>query len=116
MPATPSPAAASSTRLHFAGWTLDPEAHRLIDRDGRAAALSASAFALLHILAAHAGETLSREVLSAVLCRRYSPEDRLIDVHVSRIRRVLGSRPDGSGYIRTLRNAGYVFICPVERR
>jgi two-component system OmpR family response regulator len=42
------------------------------------------------------------------------PYDRIIDVHVSQIRRILGQQADGSGFIKTLRSQGYVFIAPVE--
>ena len=62
----------------------------------------------------HPFEPLSREQLSRVLKREYIPYDRIIDVHVSQIRRILGNQPDGTGFIKTLRSQGYVFVAPVE--
>ena len=62
----------------------------------------------------HPYETLSREHLSRVLKREYMPYDRIIDVHVSQIRRTLGKQADGSSFIKTLRSQGYVFVADVE--
>jgi two-component system OmpR family response regulator len=42
------------------------------------------------------------------------PYDRIIDVHVSQIRRTLGKQADGSSFIKTLRSQGYVFVADVE--
>ncbi|HLO62505.1 MAG TPA: helix-turn-helix domain-containing protein, partial [Azonexus sp.] len=58
-------------------------------------------------------EPLSREQLSRVLHREYLPYDRIIDVHVSQLRRTLGQQADGSGFIKTLRSQGYVFVVDV---
>ncbi len=62
----------------------------------------------------HPYETLSREHLSRTLKREYMPYDRIIDVHVSQIRRTLGKQADGSSFIKTLRSQGYVFVADVE--
>jgi two-component system response regulator CpxR len=44
-----------------------------------------------------------------VLDRDWSQFDRSIDVHVSNLRRKLGSLPDGTERIRGIRNIGYIF-------
>ena len=101
-------------RLHFGEWTLDT-ASRELSRPGEAsAALGVSGYALLLAFLEHPFQTLSREHLSRVLKREYMPYDRIIDVHVSQIRRVLGKQTDGSSFIKTLRSQGYVFIADVE--
>jgi two-component system, OmpR family, response regulator CpxR len=46
--------------------------------------------------------------MTAIVQREASPLDRALDVHISRLRKKLGSRRD---LIRTVRAAGYVF-CP----
>jgi two-component system, OmpR family, response regulator len=78
--------------------------------------LSSSAAKLLKALAVQPFVPLSREQLAASIGREYLPDNRLVDVLVSQIRRTLGPQPDGAPYIRTLRSVGYVFIAPTNRR
>lgn len=101
-------------RLRFGQWTLDTASRELTSDDGTPVSLGVSGFALLSTFLAHPFETLSREELSRVLKREYVAYDRIIDVHVSQIRRILGTQADGSQFIKTLRSQGYVFIAPVE--
>lgn len=101
-------------RLRFGHWTLDTASRELTLADAMPTSLGVSGFALLSAFLEHPFEPLSREQLSRVLKREYIPYDRIIDVHVSQIRRILGKQPDGSGFIKTLRSQGYVFIAEVE--
>lgn len=101
-------------RINFGHWTLNLASRELTDSDGKPAPLGVSAFALLSAFLEHPFEPLSREQLSRVLKREYVPYDRIIDVHVSQIRRILGKQHDGSSYIKTLRSQGYVFVAAVE--
>jgi two-component system response regulator CpxR len=41
--------------------------------------------------------------------KQLAPFDRSIDMHISKIRRKLGERP-GRHLIKTIRNAGYLFV------
>ena len=108
-----NPARSDMRRLHFGDWTLDT-ASRELTRDGKPhTALGVSGYALLLAFLEHPYETLSREHLSRVLKREYMPYDRIIDVHVSQIRRALGKQADGSSFIKTLRSQGYVFVAEV---
>ena len=102
-------------RLRFGDWLLDLNSHTLQDGNGRLVALGTTAMILLEVFAAHPCTPLSREQLSAALGREYVPDDRLIDVLVSQIRRTLGRQAQGAAYIRTLRSVGYVLIVPVSR-
>lgn len=101
-------------RLRFGDWTLDTATRQLSRIGTPPQALGVSAHALLLAFLERPFETLSREHLSRVLNREYTPYDRIIDVHVSQIRRTLGIRVDGSSFIKTLRSQGYVFIADVE--
>jgi len=112
--ATASPATNKARRLRFGQWTLDTASRELIDSDSKPAAIGVSGYALLLAFVEHPFEPMSREVLSRVLKREYVAYDRIIDVHVSQIRRILGSQPDGNAYIKTLRSQGYVFVASVE--
>jgi two-component system copper resistance phosphate regulon response regulator CusR len=61
-------------------------------------------FWLLHYLALHPGEVLSRErLLSAVWGYHFSPGSNVVDVCIRRLRRKLGPKTP----IETLRHAGY---------
>lgn len=108
------PSRTDNRSLRFGHWTLHLASHELTDKNGKPAALGVSAFALLSAFLEHPFETLSREQLSRVLKREYVPYDRIIDVHVSQIRRILGKQQDGTPFIKTLRSQGYVFIAEVE--
>jgi two-component system OmpR family response regulator len=101
-------------RFRFGHWTLDTASRELTDGKGSPVSIGVSGFALLMAFLEHPFEPLSREQLSRVLKREYIPYDRIIDVHVSQIRRILGNQPDGTGFIKTLRSQGYVFVAPVE--
>jgi len=101
-------------RLRFGNWTLDTASRELTQIDGKASPLGVSGFALLVAFLEHPFEPLSREQLSRVLKREYVPYDRIIDVHVSQIRRILGKQADGSSFIKTLRSQGYVFVAQVD--
>lgn len=111
----PAPLPCSEMRhLHFGRWMLDTASRQLHGPDGNPAALGGAAYALLVTFLEHPFEALSREQLSRALKREYTPYDRVVDVHVSQLRRVLGQQENGSGFIRTLRSEGYIFIAAVE--
>ena len=71
------------------------------------AELTAMEFGLLEMLVRSAGRVVSRdEITLALLERAAAPYDRLLDVHISHLRKKLkGSR----SLIRTIRGIGYVF-------
>lgn len=111
---TPLHGKSDSRKLQFGNWVLDLASRELQHNSGTPASLGVSGFALLSAFLEHPFEPLSREQLSRVLKREYVPYDRIIDVHVSQIRRILGKQDDGSSFIKTLRSQGYVFIAPVN--
>jgi DNA-binding response OmpR family regulator len=83
---------------------------RLVRRAGVPVELTAVEFALLELLMRAAGSVVRREDLArGALGRSLLPFDRSIDVHVSRMRKKLGPRPDGGERITTLRAVGYLY-------
>jgi two-component system, OmpR family, response regulator CpxR len=87
---------------------LDP-ATRSVRRRGKNVELTSVEFALLHVLLREAGRVVTREALvDEVLGRKFSPFDRSIDMHVSKVRRKLGDS-EGEDHIKTVRGAGYIF-------
>src|SRR5580692_5998413 len=72
--------------------------------------LTSVEFSLLETLLQHAGQVVTREHLTeSVLGRKLGPFDRVIDVHVSNVRRKLGSAQGGER-IKSVRGSGYLFV------
>lgn len=92
---------------------VDP-ASREARIQGRMISLTSVEFALLEMLMQHAGHIVSREELTeAVLGRKLGPFDRVIDVHVSNIRKKLGTS-QGVERIKAIRGSGYLFVVRAE--
>jgi two-component system, OmpR family, response regulator len=78
---------------------------------GKPLDLTSTEFNLLEALARHAGQPVSKDTLSELaLGRPLTRFDRSIDVHVSSIRRKLGTMPDGRSWIQTVVRQGYQFV------
>ena len=78
--------------------------------------LSGGEFNLLLAFAEHPQEVLTREMLSQLANgSSRDPNDRTIDVQISRIRHKLEEDPKSPALIRTVRNGGYVFAAAVTR-
>lgn len=92
---------------------LDPAA-REARMQGRPLPLTSVEFAVLEILLRNAGHLVSREELTeAVLGRKLGPFDRVIDVHVSNIRKKLGTSR-ANERIKSIRGSGYLFVVRAE--
>jgi two-component system, OmpR family, response regulator CpxR len=93
---------------------LDP-ATRTVRHSGQPVELTSVEFNLLHVLLREAGHVVTRErLVDEVLSRKFSPFDRSIDMHVSKVRRKLGDSENGAGHIKTVRGVGYIFTHPRE--
>ncbi len=92
----------------------DVEMHistRLILLSGKPVNLTGMEFSLLEILLRKAGRFVPREeLIRSVLGRSPNPYDRSIDVHISRLRKKLGHKVDGTERIKTIRNIGYLYV------
>jgi len=89
---------------------LDP-ARRSVHHHGKPVELTSVEFGLLQVLLREAGRVVTREALvDEVLGRKFSPFDRSIDMHVSKVRKKLGDGDsDTEDHIKTVRGAGYIF-------
>jgi len=93
---------------------LDP-ATRSVRQHGEPVDLTSVEFNLLQVLLNEAGRVVTREHLTdAVLGRKFSPFDRSIDMHVSKVRKKLGDSDNGADHIKTVRGVGYIFAHPRE--
>lgn len=99
----------TSEKLDVDGIQLSAAA-RTVVRDGELVNLTSVEFELLASLLREAGKIVRKEDLSeSVLERKLSPFDRSLDMHVSNLRKKLGSRADGSDRIKTVRSVGYIY-------
>ena len=79
--------------------------------------LTSVEFSLLEALLHHAGQVVTREHLTeAVLGRKLGPFDRVIDVHVSNVRRKLAHAADAGERIKAIRGSGYLFVVRSEEK
>src|SRR5262252_4137584 len=95
--------------LRFGRLQIDPGALE-VRLDGEPCALTSHQFALLLVLARHAGRVMSRDAIMDLLRHeRLEAFDRSIDVHISRIRAAIEDNPKKPRRVITVRGAGYVF-------
>ena len=79
--------------------------------DKRPVELTVVEFRLLVVLLRDAGTVVSREDLTREgLDRELTAYDRSIDVHMSKLRKKLGPAGNGMERIRSVRNAGYIYL------
>ncbi|WP_347989372.1 response regulator [Methylomonas sp. AM2-LC] len=99
---------ANSSSLYFGPYRLD-STQRCLYREDAQIALTGNEFALLNVLAQHAGTPLSRERLAYLINGRdHDYENRSLDVQVSRLRRLLEDDPARPCYLQTVRGRGYM--------
>lgn len=83
---------------------------RSAKRNGEDLNLTGVEFDLLVSLLRNAGNIAKKEDLSLqVLDRKLSPFDRSLDMHVSNLRKKLGTRENGEERIKTIRSVGYIY-------
>jgi DNA-binding response OmpR family regulator len=96
------------------GLEVDPRT-REASLDGVLMELTPREFALLHYLAARAGEVISkRELLTQVWQLPYGGADKTVDVHLSLLRRKLGETAQHPRYLHALRGVGVKISAPQD--
>lgn len=98
-------------RVQAGPLTIEPNKERA-QLDGETLPLTGAELRILEVLAASAGEIVSRERLTEIaLGRELSPYDRALDTHVSHLRRKLrGKQPNVALEIRSVRGVGYRLV------
>ncbi len=104
-----SDAVAVPSKLCVDDIELEPSTRRVLKK-GTAIDLTAVEFNLLTVLLQSAGKVVSREELNReVLGREYSPYDRSIDVHISKLRKKIGDTVGQADRIQAIRGEGYLY-------
>ncbi len=95
--------------LAFKRVRIDADARR-VWKDEQEVDLTTIEFDLLHALAEHCGRVLSREqLLERVWGHDFFGEERVIDVHLGRVRKKIEDNPTRPTLIITVRGVGYRF-------
>jgi two-component system KDP operon response regulator KdpE len=98
--------------LEVGGLRLDVVGH-MATLDGDPLDLSRREFDLLHYLAQHAGQVVTRrDLLTHVWRMPYGGADKTVDVHISWLRRKLGETAQQPSYLHTVRGVGVRLSAP----
>ena len=101
--------------ISFDGLEVDPEKHS-VTRDGRPVALTASEYKILLALMSFPGKAFSREeLLSHCYQNSDAVIDRVVDVHIGKLRHKIEDDPAQPRFIVTVRGHGYRFSEEDER-
>lgn len=105
----------AARQLRFDGWTMDTARRELLSPGGAVVDLSGAEYDLLLAFLQHPHRVLARDQILELSRRRLAdPNDRSVDVLVSRLRRKIEGE-GGTAMIKTVRGSGYMFVPEVER-
>ena len=91
------------------GLALDPDRHE-VRVDGRPVSLTPSEFCLLHTLMRSPGRVFTRgELIAGLYPRGESVVERVVDVHIGKLRQKIERNPTEPGFVHTVRGVGYSF-------
>ncbi len=100
---------AHEATLLFRRLRIDPDARR-VWKDDQLVELTPTEFGLLFALARHRGRVLSREqLIEDVWGYDYYGDERVVDVHIGRLRKKVEDDPANPLLIATARSVGYRF-------
>lgn len=104
------------SKFLFGDWVLDTVSQRITHQvTGEEQELSGSDYALLVLFLTHPKDLLDKDTISyAIKGREALPNERAIDVQLSRLRQRLGSSETHPTYIKTMRGNGYILAVTVE--
>jgi DNA-binding response OmpR family regulator len=102
----------TSRRQRFGRCEIDLESRRMFEVGGGEVTITAMEYDLLTAFLDNPNRVLSRDqLLMRTRNREWEPFDRSIDIRIGRLRRKVEPDPAGEPrIIRTVRNAGYMFI------
>lgn len=105
---------APTGQIRFSGWGLDYTRQKLHSPAGLLVPLSSTEYRLITALVSALPEPLSREVIAReIFGVELGPEDRRVDILVSRLRKKLFAADAEADFIKTVRNRGYQFCAPI---
>lgn len=93
------------------GLVLDPEKYK-VTLNGKPVALTLHEFSLLKTLMSSPGKVYTRDQLLDHLYPKKDANviDRVVDVHIGKLRQKIEKEPSNPRYILTVRGVGYQFL------
>ena len=101
-------------RLQVGEWQADRTTNELV-RAGDTVRIEPKAMEVLMVLAARAGQVVSREELLAAVWPGVVVGDEALTQSIIKLRRALGDNPRSPSYIETISKRGYRLIAPVRQ-
>ena len=99
-----------ATVLTFDGWRISALSRHLLDPDGVEVSLTSAEFDVLLAFCQNPRRILTRtELLALTHVGLAGPDERSIDVHISRVRQKIEPNPRDPVLIKTVRMGGYIF-------
>jgi DNA-binding response OmpR family regulator len=106
-----APPARPAHLVRFGLCMLDLESHRLTTLEGSEVAITRAEYETLKAFAEYPNKALSRErLLTLTQLRDREAFDRSIDIRITRLRKKIEPNPGNPQVIKTIRNAGYLFV------
>ena len=97
-------------QIQFSGWVLDRDRQKLHSPDALMVPLSSTEYQLMTTMISATPTPVTREDIARhVLGVEIGPEDRRVDILISRLRKKLVAADASADFIRTVRNKGYLF-------
>ncbi len=105
----------TAPRLYFKTWVLDRTQMQVFDLKNTSAGLSHCEYCLLDILISSPNTILHRDDIRKNLGRASKPvkNNRTLNIKIARLRQKLGDNAQNAEIIKTVRNVGYLFCCPL---
>ncbi|HEX4938503.1 MAG TPA: response regulator [Candidatus Kapabacteria bacterium] len=101
---------AAMRQVRFGNCLLDLDRRQLLDGNGDDIPVTAMEFDLLQVFAERPHRPLSRDQLMDLTQHRdWDPNDRSIDIRITRLRKKIEPDPDKPSVIRTIRGVGYLY-------
>lgn len=106
---------APAGQLRFSGWLLDCVNQKLHGPGDLLVPLSSAEYQLLNLMVQASPNPVTRDDIARdVLGVELGPEDRRVDILISRLRKKLSSVDAEADFIRTIRNRGYQFCAEFQ--
>jgi len=102
-------------RFKFSLGLLDVARREFTDVDGKPVVLTDTELQLLELFLRYPARILTRdEIMRELRSRNWSPEERMLDGHVARLRRKIEPLGEAPKFVKSVRGVGYVFTGEVH--
>lgn len=96
--------------IHIDELEIDHSQHHVLKND-KALELTVTEYNILNTLVSHLGKVVEKNQLAEeAMSRSLTLFDRSLDMHLSNLRKKLGSHENGQARIKTIRGVGYMYV------